>query len=146
MSDAPDRSGFADAQSRLRAALGRDVTFFGEVLMDFPDGTPINPQTGRPYDPVLAPSASACASGMVRCNVQRVFGPRVKQLDHSAVGVGGVSHVMLIADDSPANRTVIEPSVRFVLDREDFKVLSTKRDAPIRGAPRLLVFGRTTSP
>lgn len=51
MSMTPDTAGFADAQERLRAALGVDATFMIPVAATWDPDEPLDPETGRPYDP-----------------------------------------------------------------------------------------------
>lgn len=65
----PDLDGFREASVNLRAALGRDVPFFTPTPTTWPPGTPLDPQTGTPYDPVIQPLASGFASASVRAIV-----------------------------------------------------------------------------
>jgi hypothetical protein len=51
----PSTSDFADAQRRLRAKLGVDVVFLIASDPEWPPGTPLDPETGKPYDPFLDP-------------------------------------------------------------------------------------------
>lgn len=135
----PDLAGFAEAQSRLRQKLGQDVAFYGPVTLTFPANTPLDPETGQPYDPTISGSA-ASASGMVRCSVKRDV-IHTQTVD-TAAGIGGATHVVLLADDTPANRAVILPAESFVVTSAAFKVERTKLDPPVREAGRIVVFGR----
>lgn len=65
----PSLDGFREAQDRLRSLTGELVTFLGPVSVTFPPGTRLDPQTGRPYDPMIAPTASARASAVVKAGV-----------------------------------------------------------------------------
>lgn len=49
--------GFQDAQRRLRAATGIDATFHIAEAPVWPAGTKLDPETGRPYDPVIQPTS-----------------------------------------------------------------------------------------
>lgn len=51
----PDFAGFKEAQERLRELAGVDATFLIAAAPTWPDGTPLDPETGRPYDPFLEP-------------------------------------------------------------------------------------------
>jgi hypothetical protein len=75
MVDGPDVGGFADAQERLRQALGVDVVFIIPPAQTWPPGTPLDPETNRPYDPFLDPEPNAGDVEItVRCSfVHRPF-------------------------------------------------------------------------
>lgn len=51
-----DTAGFADAQRRLRAALGVDVVFQVPVPPTWDPAEPLDPETGRPFDPFATPA------------------------------------------------------------------------------------------
>lgn len=51
----PDITGFQDAQRRLNEALGETVQFLTPQEPVWPDGTQIDPETGKPYDPLIDP-------------------------------------------------------------------------------------------
>lgn len=61
----PDLDGFREASITLRAAMGREVVFLTPTETVWPEGTPLDPQTGEPYDPVIQPLASGWASAAV---------------------------------------------------------------------------------
>jgi hypothetical protein len=69
MRPTPDVAGFASAQVALRAALGVDAVFLIPGEATWPAGTPLDPETGKPYDPFLEPeSATATQEITVRCS------------------------------------------------------------------------------
>jgi hypothetical protein len=52
----PNLAGFRDAQVRLNAAMGNDVSFrFAASGFTYPPGTPIDPETGKAMDPFVEP-------------------------------------------------------------------------------------------
>jgi len=51
----PNVDGFAEAQERLRIALGEDVAFHVPITPVWPPGIEIDPQTQAPYDPTVDP-------------------------------------------------------------------------------------------
>jgi len=55
----PNIAGFMEAQSRLRNLLGSSATFRVPVGATYPPGTPVDPQSGRPYDPTIQPTTPA---------------------------------------------------------------------------------------
>jgi hypothetical protein len=62
----PDIQGFITAQDRLRVVLGKDVTFFIRGTPVWPVGTQLNPETGRPFDPVIDPVSGAEETSVVK--------------------------------------------------------------------------------
>lgn len=55
--EAPNIAGFKEAQSRLRNLLGTTAIFHVPGPVVYPPGTPVDPQTGRPYDPTIKPTS-----------------------------------------------------------------------------------------
>lgn len=74
----PDIAGFRDAQDRLIDMLGQDVTFRLRRTPQYPPGTRLNDETGRPYDPTVKPVAGTDGfdEEVVRCSV--VYRPIVR--------------------------------------------------------------------
>lgn len=70
----PDVSGFVEAQARLRDVLGTDVTFYVPTEIVWPAGTAIDPETGRPYDPMAEPESGGDFTEVVK-RVGLVFNP-----------------------------------------------------------------------
>lgn len=58
--------GFQDAQRRLRAETGIDATFHIPVAPTWPGGTKLDPETGRPYDPVVQPTTGGGFSDVTK--------------------------------------------------------------------------------
>lgn len=53
----PDVAGFADAQRRLRSQLGVNATFLIPAAVTWDPAEPLDPETGRPYDPFAEPAS-----------------------------------------------------------------------------------------
>lgn len=70
----PDIEGFVNAQVRLREQFGQDVPFYFGSASVWPPGTPLDPETGNPYDPTILPVSSGAPSAMVP-NVSVVHRP-----------------------------------------------------------------------
>jgi hypothetical protein len=133
-----DLAGFTAAQQRLRQQFGEDVTFYGAEVNVFPAGTPIDPESGRPYDPALEPTSSTRASAVVKCNV--AYRSRIERAqEQAALGIGGRMHVMLIADITDAVH--INDKVEFEVRTERFKLEASEPDG-VGAVQRLLVWGR----
>jgi hypothetical protein len=137
----PDLAGFRDAQERKRAVLGEDVTFLGQPVYVWPPGVPIDPETTRPYDPVIVPLSSGVASAVVRCGVffRAINRAGVAgEVEIGALGVVDKSTVMLIAASAAAS--AIMGMERFQARDERFLIETTKFDG-VSGIDRLLVYG-----
>jgi hypothetical protein len=53
----PDLSGFIERQDFLRSAFGVDVTLRTPAAPTWDPAEPIDPETGRPYDPFAVPTS-----------------------------------------------------------------------------------------
>jgi hypothetical protein len=137
----PDLAGFAAAQERHRELFGEDVLFLFAATEEWPAGTPLDPESGRPYDPTVEAVASAQASAVVRCNVA-YRGGLVDDARFEAVGVFEASDVLCIAPSAAAS--AIEPAVSFVARGERWQLTRTMFDG-VAGVQRLLVYGRLAS-
>lgn len=140
----PDLAGYAGAQAAHRQRMGVDVVFLQGVSVTFPPGTPMDPETGLPYDPTLVPTASAQASAVVRCNVARsaVRNARDGLVRSSAMGFGDAEQITCIADLSAS--AAIDGAVEFLVNSARFKVVAMNVDEPVAGAERIVVMGRPT--
>lgn len=144
----PDLEGFAEAMDRKRILLGEDVIFLSDAVVSFPPGTPLDPESGVPLDPLVEATASAQASAGVRASVYfravtRGGGGGSDSADTPA-GRGEHTHVMLILP--PAGASAASGCGEFVLRGERYLIDSQKLDAPVRGADRWLVYGAEEEP
>lgn len=138
MTVAPDLAGFRDAQQRKRQHFAEDVAFLGEVTMEFPDGTNIDPETGRPYDPVVEPTGSAQQTAVVPCEV--AFNPtRGDPAEPTELGWVEHTDVLLICDVGYASATSGAKDVE--VRGERYKVVAMKPDG-LTGNDRLLTWGK----
>jgi hypothetical protein len=138
---AADLAGFADAQRRLRNEFAEEVTFFYPEQSEWPAGTPLDPETGEPYDPTVVPITASAASAAVRCNVgfYSTVAQRGEQADNSPAGTLDKTHVLLIADITAAS--AIAPAVEFDVRDTLFRIEAQKPDG-IGALQRYLVWGR----
>lgn len=132
----PELAGFVDAQQRLRDHLGAEIIFYDEPVVTFPPGTPIDPETGVPFDPTVAGSAAAQASAAAQCSV--AWGVQGKQILQSAAGVDDVTQVVLIT--ASANAAPLASASEFDWNSERYAITAQKPD--IRWQARWLIFGR----
>lgn len=139
MATSPNLDGYREATKRKRAALGEPILFLGEVSVTFPPGTPTDPETGRPHDPVLVPTASARASATLTCEVSfRTLGHATFQESDGAFGWVDQTDVMLIADVESA--PVASGMVEFERHGTLFAIRAQKFDG-IAGIDRYLIWG-----
>lgn len=136
-----DLAGFADAQRRLRQQFGETCVFLQPPILTYPGGTPIDPDTAMPYDPVTQPTASAQASAAVNCNVVFVaMGRTSEDADREgAAGFADRTRIMLIAD--LADRALCEGAVTVLLREHAYQVTSEKADG-IGALQRWLTYAR----
>lgn len=142
MSVTPDIEGFADAQKRLREHFAETITFLEHRVSDWPAGTPIDPETQRPYDPVVEADSTTRPEHVVECNVvfKAINRAGVSgETDAGPLGWNDTSHVMLIADIS--DEETITGCEDFILREEVYKITATKPDG-IGSVQRLLIYGR----
>lgn len=124
MNDSPDITGFREAQDLLRRELGTDVTFKLPVAPVYAAGVKIDPQTGRPYDPLIQPESGGGHTTVV-VRASPVFRPiRVNVEDP----IGGDTHgglhrqesVALDIDDGDFPK--VQDAVEFSLYGIDYKI------------------------
>lgn len=133
----PDLAGFRAAQQRKRDELGEDVLFLHEPSITFPPGTPTDPETGRPYDPVLTPTASARASAIVRCAVAVDWGTR-EDVEDTPAGIFARGDVMAIAPSGAAS--AIDGAIELEVRGVRYSVRSQTFDG-VAGIDRFLTIG-----
>lgn len=54
---APDLTGFVAAQEHLNEVMGEDVVFIALEPKVWPPGTPLDPESGEPFDPTVKPDS-----------------------------------------------------------------------------------------
>jgi len=136
--------GFADAQRRLRDKVGMQVSFFTPVASSYPAGTPLNPETGRPYDPTIKPLASGFTSAAVKCSiVRRPFGAKTSDItETTALGLMGTENVGLIMGS--ASWPPVSAATEFEVFDARFEIRDTTYDG-IGVRQRRIVIGEEKS-
>jgi hypothetical protein len=133
----PDVAGFRDAQRRLRATLGVDVVFTIPGESSWPPDTPLDPQTGRPHDPFLEPTAPVVdRSELVRCSF--VHHPLVG-LDpaDTPIGSADVGSAALIVDVADYPR--VADATRAQVGPEIYDVQAFRHDVAL-GVERYIAY------
>lgn len=102
VSPTPNFGGLAEAQRKLRQHFGQDLAWITPAEETWPEGTEINPESGRPYDPEVEPETSGEVRTIVRCNVvARPIGgkaPVGDQVTKKAIGWLKEEGIVLIVD------------------------------------------------
>jgi hypothetical protein len=126
----PDLDGFRDASVRLRAAMGRELTYLTPTPTTWPPGTALDPETGEPYDPAIAPLASGFTSAAVQTLVvQPGASDRVAKEIEAAIGrmEEGEAALVIGADDWDAND--LEDATLVVIYDDTWELASDRLDS-----------------
>lgn len=138
MPEAPDLAGFEDAQHRLREAFGEPVIFLMPPVETWPPGTELDPETGRPYDPMLEPLVSNQEQRQVTCDVAtRPF--TGSDVEFAPVGLVEREHQMLACDLAYASAA--SGAIEYEVRGSRYAVTSQRPDG-IGRVQRFLTFGR----
>lgn len=134
----PDVAGVADAQVRLRAALGVDAVFVIPVSGEtWPAGTPLDPETGRAYDPFLEPETfTAAVEVTVRCSF--VHRP-LAEADPAASPIGAVDRGSAALILTPVDYATVSEATRVRVDVETWDVQQFRSDVAL-GVPRWIAY------
>lgn len=135
----PDLAGFRDAMERKRQAFAEPIVLIGPVEGTWPDGTPLDPETGQPYDPTIEPVASGQASAVI--DAEFVWSSTQDPEDSPAFGRIDTAHPMLIAASAAAS--AVEGKSHFEARGDRFQITATHFDG-ITGIERLLIYGEKT--
>lgn len=133
----PDLAGFADAQRRLRQQLGVDAVFEIPGAATWDPAEPIDPDTGRPYDPFATPSSGgAPTTRTVRCTFasRPIAGGDPQQSPLGAVDVGQAALIMEAADYQ-----LVQDATRVTVGVEVYDVQVFRQDI-VAGYERWLCF------
>lgn len=138
MALAPNIAGFVDAQVRLRTAFAEEVTFVWAPADTWPDGTVLDPETGKPMDPLVQPSSSTPHTLTVQANVAyRTVGTNGQSAE-TAVGTFEEGDILVI--QASVAGTATEGAVEFIARGERWRVTRTVLDG-IGGVQRHLTYG-----
>lgn len=140
MIDGPDLGGMRDAQVRLRKYTGEDVIFYTPTGDQWPEGVALDPQTERPFDPLIQPVASGFASASVHCNL--AFKPVGGNLndDVAETPIGNLELGQIVAIMSDEEGLTIADATEFDVKGDHYKI-TQRTDDGIGSNYRHLVFG-----
>ncbi len=137
--DGPDLDGLRDAQVRLRQYTGQQVIFYTPTGDEWPADAVLDPQTGKPYDPLIQPLASGFASAAVQANL--AFRP-VQGLndDVAELPIGNLELGKIVAILDINDGKAVEDATEFDAKGDHYKITQTKDDG-IGSEYRTLVWG-----
>lgn len=136
---APDLVGFRGAMQRKRSAFAETVTFTKPAVHVWPAGTPIDPETGLPYDPVLADEASTDLDTVDVAGNVAIRGQ--EDAKANAAGWFDNTHALVIVD--LADQAAVEDATRFIARGVTYEVVVKRTDGLV-GVDRYLMYGRKT--
>lgn len=126
----PNLAGFADAQSRLRDAIGIDAVFVHDGAKTYDPSVQLNPQTGEPYDPFATPTSSTAETReTIRCSVvTKALAGRTEhgQVTDTAIGWMSDAGMALIMDIADADRAEGADTVE--AEGEEWELRQLRRD------------------
>lgn len=132
----PDLAGFRAARERKRSAFSEPVVLLGPIVATWPPGVPLDPDTGTPFDPTIAPLGSAMASATI--NVEWVWRSSSDPEDTGAAGRFDKEHPMLIAASAAAS--AVDGMTYFAGRGARYQIQSVHFDG-ITGIDRVLIYG-----
>ena len=139
MPPTPDIAGYEAALQRKREALGEDVVFHFAETDAYPEGTVLDPQTGKPYDPLIEPSKAETPTPVtINCSV--AFRPSFQE-DTDETQIGNIKmNVALVWVSLGAEWESIQAAVSFDVKGDNYLIRKTTEDG-IGGNFRMLIWG-----
>jgi hypothetical protein len=123
----PDLAGFVDAQHRLRDVMGVDAVFIHTGARTYAAGVPMNPRTGRPYDPFTAPDTEVPETReTVRCGK---FSRFTRQGATTDTPIGFMADADLILTFDLADLPRVQGADRVEVEGEVWKLRATDEDS-----------------
>jgi len=139
MADGPDLAGMKDAQVRLRRYTGEDVIFYTPTGEEWPPDTELDPQSGKPYDPLIDPIASGWASAAVNANLAfRPVSGLNDQVAELPIGNLELGQIVAILDIDEAQG--VTDATEFDAKGDHYKITQRKDDG-IGSNYRTLIWG-----
>jgi hypothetical protein len=112
MAVTPSLAGFAAAQRRLRALFGVDATFLIPNSSTWDASEPIDPETGRPYDPFATPASGGG------------FAQVVKRVSFVSRPLGSTRSAKGELSETPIGH-VDESAAALIVDRDDYDAVKS---------------------
>lgn len=124
----PDLDAFRDAMNRLRTYMGEDVTFHIPEAPQWPPGTPIDPETGEPYDPAVDPVVGGGFQDVVKHVgvVVKPISPAREGGDTRFAPGGEFSGMDAVLDMAAADQPDVTDATEVTVYNARFKIIEMK--------------------
>lgn len=122
----PNMAGFAAAQTRKRKELGVDVDFVIPGIPTWDPAEPLDPETGRPYDPFATP-AGGTAVRVVTVRVVVIDSLGGGQDETVVSAAGRMSTDELVLSLEPADYATVTDATHAVVHGQRWKVTEARR-------------------
>lgn len=133
---------FVAAQDELRAKFGNPVTFRIPTTPQWPTGTRINPDTGRPYDSTLVrENAEFTEITVTALVIEKQGSPLRPQTSEQFSALGQLSGMDIILDLSDEDNTATIEASEFHVLEQDYHLEERKPFALGGRIYRYLVYG-----
>lgn len=142
MTIAPDLSGYFAATRRLRQDFGSEVTFHVPQPPQWPAGTRINPDTGRPYSAMVQPTNAEFADvTRTALIILKQGSPLRPQADTHWDQVGLMSGMDIIMDVDSIDYPAVEAATEFTVNALRYSVEEWKPFSLAGQLYRYLLYG-----
>lgn len=127
-----DLAGFREAQITLREQFSQDVTFIRYDEPTYPSGTAMDPESGVPYDPTIAATASGITEIPASAEVFRGQRASDEGAEEVATAIGEIETGQAVLAIDPEDLAEIQGATEVVIDGETYRV-TTAVDSPSVG-------------
>lgn len=139
---APDIAGFVAASQELRQLTGDTITFVVPQPDQWPVGTRINPDTGKPYDAMVQP-VNAPLEVTIRASViLKEASPLRPQADTQIAAVGEMSGMDIILDLDANDYPTVQAASDFIYSSRTYHIEEWKPFAINDVTYRYLCYGK----
>lgn len=139
----PDIDGFLEADRELRRQFGNATEFRIPQDPQWPTGTQINPDTGRPYNAMVKPINEPYTSVTVTAlTILKEASPLRPQADTDTTPAGRLSGMDVILDVGAADYDTVKGATEFTYATRNYRVTEFKPFAFAGITYRWLVYGQ----
>src|SRR3954447_20665604 len=126
----PDLNGFREASDRLRGQMGRALVYLTPTETVWPEATPLDPESGRPYDPTIEPTASGFSSASVNTLVVLpTAGDRAAKEVEAAIGRIEEGDAALIISRKDWDSNALEGATLVLIYEDTWELADARLDS-----------------
>lgn len=124
----PNLADMTAAQARLRKYMGQEVTFYFAAVLTWPEGTQLDPESGRPFDSQIEPESEEAPDPItIKCNV--AFRPtQGLSEDTEETAIGDIKQNQVVLIMSLSEMETVAEATSFDVKGDNFKVKKTTPD------------------